>query len=139
MAKLVRPGDVIALTGELGTGKTYLTKGIAHGLGVPAEQFVRSASFVLVNKYDGTYPIWHIDAYRLESSLEFVALGYEELIDSQCVAVIEWAEKAAELLPARTIRIALEHIAPTERRIQVDFSGLSPDRKDDWKRTLAAS
>ena len=89
LAKLVRPGDVIALTGELGTGKTYLTKGIAHGLGVPAEEFVRSASFVLVNRYNGTCPIWHIDAYRLDNPADFVSLGYEELIDSGCVAVIE--------------------------------------------------
>jgi len=139
VAKLLRPGDLIALTGELGTGKTCLTKGIAQGLGVPAEQFVRSASFVLVNKYDGVYPIWHIDAYRLESPLDFVALGYEELIDSGCIAVIEWAERAGELLPARTIRIALEHIAPTERQLRIDFSGLPADRKAQWERALDAS
>ena len=139
VAKLLHPGDVIALTGELGTGKTCLTKGIAQGLEVPAHQFVRSASFVLVNRYDGVYPIWHIDAYRLDNPLDFVALGYEELVDSECIAVIEWAERAGELLPARAIRIALEHIAPTERQIRIDFSGLSADRKAEWHRALGTS
>lgn len=136
LARLLRPGDVVALTGELGTGKTCLTKGIAQGLEVPAEQFVRSASFVLVNKYDGVYPIWHIDAYRLDNPLDFVALGYEELIDSGCIAVIEWAERASELLPARTVRIAFEHVSPTERHIRIDLSGLVADRQSEWKRAL---
>ncbi len=94
---------------------------------------------MLVNKYDGVYPVWHIDAYRLDSPLDFVALGYEELIDSGCIAVIEWAERAAELLPARTIRIALEHVAPTERRIRIDFSGLTVDRKAEWEHALRSS
>lgn len=136
IGKLLVPGDVIALVGELGTGKTCLTKGIARGLGVPPDQFVRSASFVLVNRYDGVYPIWHIDAYRLDGPLDFVALGYEELIDSGCIAVIEWAERASDLLPARAIQISFEHIAPTERRIQVDFSGVAADRKSRWRRAL---
>ncbi len=137
IGKLLVPGDVIALVGELGTGKTCLTKGIAQGLGVPPDQFVRSASFVLVNRYDGVHPIWHIDAYRLDSPLDFIALGYEELIDSGCIAVIEWAERAADLLPARAIHISLEHIAPTERRIHIDFTGLPPDRTTEWRRTLS--
>ena len=132
------PGDVVALVGELGTGKTCFTKGIALGLGVPAEQFVRSASFVIVNRYDGAYPIWHVDAYRLDSPLDFVALGYEEYIDSECVAVIEWAEKTGDVLPARTVRISFEHLTPTERRIHVDFSGISTARKPQWRRVLGA-
>jgi len=136
IAHLVQPGDVMALTGELGTGKTCLTQGIGRGLGVPAEQFVRSASFVVVNRYDGVYPLWHIDAYRLDTPADFAALGYEELIDSGCVAVIEWAEKAAGLLPARTVQIALEHVAPTERRIQIDYSSIPAHRKPEWKRGL---
>jgi len=136
ISKLLVPGDVIALVGELGTGKTCLTKGIAQGLGVPSDQFVRSASFVLVNRYDGVYPIWHIDAYRLYGPVDFVALGYEELIDSGCIAVIEWAEQASDLLPTRAIRITLEHIAPTERRIHIDFNGLAPDRRPQWKHSL---
>jgi tRNA threonylcarbamoyladenosine biosynthesis protein TsaE len=134
---LLVPGDVIALVGELGTGKTCLTKGIAQGLGVPPDQFVRSASFVIVNRYDGTYPIWHIDAYRLDGPLDFVALGYEDLIDSGCIAVLEWAERASDFLPARAIRIHLEHVAPTERRIHIDFNGIAPDRKPEWRRTLS--
>ena len=137
ISKLLVPGDVIALIGELGTGKTCLTKGIAKGLGVPPDQFVRSASFVIVNRYDGKYPIWHIDAYRLGGPLDFVALGYEELIDSGCIAVIEWAERAGDLLPARAICIDLEHIAPTERRIHIDFSGLTQDRITGWRNTLS--
>ena len=136
VARLLHPGDVIALSGELGTGKTCLTKGIAQGLGVPAEQFVRSASFVLVNRYDGLCPIWHVDAYRLDSPADFVALGYEELVDSQCIAVIEWAEKASELLPTRAIRIAFEHVAPTERHIRIDFSGIAANRKSEWKQAF---
>ena len=136
IGKLLAPGDVIALVGELGTGKTCLTKGIAQGLRVPAEQFVRSPSFVIVNRYEGIHPIWHIDAYRLDSPLDFVALGYEDYIDSGCIAVIEWADKANDLLPARAIRIVLEHLAPTERRIHIDFSGLAQDRIPRWRHSL---
>ncbi len=121
---------------ELGTGKTCLTKGIAQGLRVPAEQFVRSPSFVIVNRYEGIHPIWHIDAYRLDSPLDFVALGYEDYIDSGCIAVIEWADRANDLLPARAIRIVLQHLAPTERRIHIDFSGLAQDRIPRWRHLL---
>jgi tRNA threonylcarbamoyladenosine biosynthesis protein TsaE len=91
---------------------------------------------VIVNRYEGIHPIWHIDAYRLDSPLDFVALGYEDYIDSGCIAVIEWADRANDLLPARAIRIVLEHLAPTERRIYIDFSGLAQDRIPRWRHLL---
>src|ERR1041385_6709378 len=72
-------GDVVALLGELGAGKTYLTKGIARGLGVSAERAVNSPTFVLVNEYAGRFPLFHIDAYRLAGPEQLAALGFEEM------------------------------------------------------------
>lgn len=86
-------GDVVFLFGDLGAGKTTLTQGIARGLGVPKEEYVRSPSFTLVNEYRGKVPVFHIDLYRIDSSLELEDLGLEEILSGQGVCIVEWAEK----------------------------------------------
>jgi tRNA threonylcarbamoyladenosine biosynthesis protein TsaE len=105
----LQEGDVIALYGELGTGKTTLTRGIAKGLGVKNLDFVISPSFVLIREYTGRLPLYHIDLYRIRQPLEAEAMGIEEYISSGGVCVIEWAERVKEILPKQRIDIILDY------------------------------
>lgn len=86
-------GDIVFLFGDLGAGKTTLTQGIARGLGVAKEEYVRSPTFTLVNQYKGKVPVFHIDLYRIASSLELEDLGLEEVFSSDGISIVEWAEK----------------------------------------------
>lgn len=86
-------GDIVFLFGDLGAGKTTLTQGIARGLGVARDEYVRSPSFTLVNQYRGKVPVFHIDLYRIASSQELEDLGLEEIFSSEGVSIVEWAEK----------------------------------------------
>ncbi len=104
----ISQGDVLALVGRLGAGKTHLAKGIAIGLGVVDERGVNSPTFVLVNEYDGRLPIHHIDAYRLSSADELAALGFEEMLADPCVVLIEWADRVVSAVPPRAWWITIE-------------------------------
>jgi tRNA threonylcarbamoyladenosine biosynthesis protein TsaE len=97
LAKNLKPGDIVALIGELGAGKTVLAQGILKGLGV--KEPVQSPSFIMIREYNGRVPIVHIDLYRLRGSEDFEALGFEEYLDGQYVVVIEWGDKIVNLLP----------------------------------------
>ncbi len=107
---LLRPGDVVALWGELGTGKTVLAKGIARGLGVSGP--VTSPTFVLAHEYDGPVPMYHIDFYRLAPE-DMRGVGWEEYLDLPGVVVIEWPDRAKATLPGDRVDITLEHVAQT--------------------------
>jgi len=85
--------DIVFLFGDLGAGKTTLTQGIARGLGVTKEEYVRSPTFTLVNQYKGKVPVFHIDLYRITSPHELDDLGLEEVFSSKGIAIVEWAEK----------------------------------------------
>lgn len=100
----VKPGDVFALTGGLGAGKTHWTKGFAAAMGCP--DVVTSPTFPLVHEYNGTaMPVFHFDFYRLESPEELIALGWDEYLEADGVIVAEWADKFPDLLPASTVRL----------------------------------
>lgn len=100
-AATARPGTVVALVGGLGAGKTHWTKGFVAAMGDPVE--VTSPTFSLVHEYrGGLLPVFHFDFYRLESAAELVALGWDEYLDEGGVAIVEWADKFPELLPADT-------------------------------------
>lgn len=117
LAERLGPGAVVALYGDLGTGKTHLVKGIAEGLGL-APTAVRSPTFTILHTYDdGTRPLHHFDAYRVQSPDEFVELGFEEYVHGDGLTVIEWANRVASLLPPDTLHLTLTHVAPTQRRI----------------------
>ena len=105
LGKTLKQGDVIALIGDLGTGKTCLTQGIARGVGIASEEIVSSPSYVLINEYNGTVPIYHIDLYRLENSEEIAELGLSEYVEGDGICIIEWAERMAEALPDSCIKI----------------------------------
>lgn len=116
---LLLPGEAVFLKGDLGAGKTCLTRGIAEGLDVPEGERVRSPSFSLVNVYRGRFPLYHVDLYRLSEGSEISALGLEELWDEGCV-VVEWAERLQGIhLPKSSLWISLDHgSSPSERLIR---------------------
>ncbi|PYN97497.1 MAG: tRNA (adenosine(37)-N6)-threonylcarbamoyltransferase complex ATPase subunit type 1 TsaE [Candidatus Rokuibacteriota bacterium] len=125
LGRTLGPGDVVALTGELGAGKTCFVQGIARGVGVTTRP--TSPTFVLINEYRGRLPVHHVDAYRTNSVTELADLGLEEMIDGDAVTVIEWAEKAGPLLPKRTIHVHIEGVGDEPRTIRIE-PGVSTSR-----------
>jgi tRNA threonylcarbamoyladenosine biosynthesis protein TsaE len=118
LAAAFQPGDVLALTGDLGAGKTCLVKGIARGLGIT--QSVTSPTFTLIHEYrGGRLPLTHVDLYRLNSLEQVLAIGLEDYLDGPGVTVIEWAEKLAGVLPARTRHLQLQIIDDTTRHLEL--------------------
>lgn len=123
LAKELKAGSVVALTGPLGSGKTVLIQGICSGLGVT--ESVTSPSFVIINEYPGRVKVYHFDLYRLENVEEFIKLGYEEYFYGNGITLIEWAEKIKNFLPQERMEINLEILSEKERRISVRrFEGL---------------
>jgi tRNA threonylcarbamoyladenosine biosynthesis protein TsaE len=123
LGRQARRGDVFALTGELGAGKTCLVQGLAAGLDVTDP--VTSPTFIMIAEYAGRLPLHHVDLYRLERPEEIRGLGLEELLDGDGVTVVEWAEKADPLWPRRTVRIRIDGAGGEPRAIEVE--GLRPD------------
>lgn len=117
LASALGAGTVLALYGALGTGKTHLVKGLAQGLGIPPDE-VRSPTFTLLSVHDeGECPLYHFDAYRVQTPDEFVELGFEEYVHGDGITCIEWADRVERLLPSNTRRLSLTHVAPNQRRI----------------------
>jgi tRNA threonylcarbamoyladenosine biosynthesis protein TsaE len=111
LARTLKPGDVVALNGDLGAGKTCLVKGIAAGLGITHE--ITSPTFTLIHEYP---PLAHVDLYRLDS---VYGIGLEEYFGGRWITVIEWAEKIESELPARTKHVRLTVLDDTSRQIEV--------------------
>ena len=105
LGKTLKEGDVIALIGDLGTGKTCLTQGITRGVGIAPGEIVSSPSYILINEYNGKVPIYHIDLYRLENSEEIAELGLSEYVEGDGICIIEWAERMSDALPDTCIKI----------------------------------
>lgn len=119
---------VIAVTGQLGTGKTHLIKGIAKGLGADSAVTVNSPTFVIINEYPGAETdIYHIDAYRIESVREFEMLAFDDICTPDSVVIIEWADKVAGALEGvDTVDINMSHVSETVRSIEIrpDIQGV---------------
>lgn len=107
LAKRLHPGSVVALTGPLGAGKTTYIKAVAQSLGVAEE--VTSPGFIRLNIYKGDLTVYHLDLYRVKDQSEFLALGFDEYLDTEGVTLIEWAERAAGVFPEDTVTVALEY------------------------------
>ncbi len=119
-ARRLKRGDVLALEGELGAGKTRFVQGLAAGLGVPENVYVRSPSFALLNEYKGgRLTLFHFDFYRLVKQSELMDLGIEEYMDGDGITVIEWADRFPTALPARTKHIRFHIVDDNTREIQV--------------------
>lgn len=120
-------GDIVGLRGELGTGKTWFTKGIAQGLQVPEKYIVTSPSFVLINEYPGRIPLYHLDVYRLSGARDLMAMGYEEVFFSRGVTVIEWADKVMDLIPRGSLWVDFFYLGDSRRRLEI----WGPDERID--------
>jgi tRNA threonylcarbamoyladenosine biosynthesis protein TsaE len=117
LAAILAPGDIVALYGNLGAGKTHLVKGICEAFGIPGEA-VTSPTFTLVNEYAGnTFTIYHFDAYRIERIEEFFELGYEDYFFGDGLCLIEWPEHIEPLLPEHTLQLHLTHLGSDKRKI----------------------
>jgi tRNA threonylcarbamoyladenosine biosynthesis protein TsaE len=120
LGRLLRAGELVALCGALGSGKTQLVKGIADGLGVPPDEPVVSPTFMLVREYAGRLKLYHIDAYRLGRADELVALGLDEMLeDAGGVVAVEWADRVAEVLPASAWWIEMSHVGEQVRGLSI--------------------
>lgn len=123
LAAALHGGEVVALIGDLGSGKTHLIKGIAIGLNAPDPTKVCSPTFVLVNEYaagDGDLTLYHIDAYRLNSLREFELLGFEDFCRPDAIVLVEWADKVLPALSGlNLLRIELSHAGQNQRRIRI--------------------
>ena len=123
MGRFLQPGSLIALSGELGSGKTVFVKGLANGLGGDRRYPISSPSFVLVNEYPGRIPLYHIDLYRLSKGTDLEEMGLEEYFYGNGVTAIEWAEKARSLVPSRHIWIDIQWTGPSNRTLVVRAVG----------------
>jgi len=135
LGKLVRSGDFIALTGDLGSGKTHFTQGFAKGLGVDPEVCVSSPSYTLLNEYSGRIPLYHFDLYRLDGDGDVRELGFEEYFSGQGVCVVEWADRLHAELPDEYLKISIVLTGDTSRRIEFLWQG---SRHEELARELAA-
>lgn len=114
----LQKGDVIALQGTLGAGKTTITKGIALALGI--EDTITSPTFCLISEYEGKMPLYHMDVYRLEGGEDFINLGVDDMLYGRGVCLIEWSEKIMEELPKKTIILRLEPKEDGSRTISLE-------------------
>lgn len=117
LARLLRPGDVVALYGDLGAGKTHLSKGLCAGLDIDPAR-VTSPTFTIVNEYHGRLPVYHVDAYRINHLEEFFELGYDTFFFGDGLTIIEWPSRVEALIPAGAIRLRLTHAGGDQRRIE---------------------
>ena len=117
MGRELKSGDVVALEGPLGAGKTVFVQGLAGALGIT--EAVSSPTFTIISEYRGSMTLYHMDLYRLNTPEEFAFLGVEEIIEGDGVTVVEWGEKAGDELPERSIRVNITIGDDGERLIQV--------------------
>ncbi len=117
LGKKLKRGDVVCLYGELGSGKTTMAKGIASAVGI-SERDVTSASFIVIAEHDADIPFYHIDLYRI-SPHNVSELGLREYLGSDGICVIEWAERAGEEIPEKSIRVRLRYTGEDSREIEI--------------------
>jgi len=117
IAQKLTEGATVALYGNLGSGKTHLIKGI--GLGLKVKTIINSPTFTLINEYQGKFPLYHFDLYRINSVDEAYLLGIEEYFNNKGIVVIEWAERITEILPENSIKIELKFINREKRAIKI--------------------
>ena len=123
LGRVCRGGEVIALQGELGAGKTYFVKGLAAGLELEYPEEVVSPSFIILREHKGRLPLYHIDFYRLENAGQLVDIGLEELFYGRGVCAVEWAEKFPSLLPADRLDIKINILGEQTRRFELHLRG----------------
>ncbi len=111
----VSAGDVVALTGDLGSGKSVLARGVLEALGVEGD--MPSPSFVIVASYEARVPVNHIDLYRLDNAGEALDIGLEDLLYSDCISIVEWADRLGGFLPLASIKVELQAVGERDHRL----------------------
>jgi tRNA threonylcarbamoyladenosine biosynthesis protein TsaE len=124
LGRVLAAGDVVALSGDLGAGKTAFVQGLARGLAVRSAR-VASPSFTIVNEHAGRVPLFHVDLYRIGDAGELEEIGFRDYFGRGGVVAVEWFERAPELLPADRLEIRIVALAPTERRLEARAGGPS--------------
>ena len=117
------PGDVVALVGELGAGKTQLIKGLAAGVGIENSAYISSPSFMLIHEYPGEIPLYHVDLFRLGREQEAEELGLEEYFQGRGITAIEWADKIPSLLPQELLFISIASMDNNIRSVEISGRG----------------
>jgi tRNA threonylcarbamoyladenosine biosynthesis protein TsaE len=123
IGRLLMAGDVVALLGELGAGKTQFIKGLAAGVGVRNSTYVSSPSFTLINEYPGKIPFYHVDLFRLEREKEAEELGLEDYFQGGGITAVEWADKIPSLLPKEMLFIHIAHMGKNTRSLEIIGEG----------------
>lgn len=115
----LKPPVLVLLSGDLGAGKTTLTKGIAAGLGAARENDVTSPTFTLVHKYEGSTRVYHVDLYRIDGLHDLETLGLEDIFSESAVVIVEWPDRLKLRTGWPTVEVQLEHVADETRRIVI--------------------
>jgi tRNA threonylcarbamoyladenosine biosynthesis protein TsaE len=123
IGELCRPNTILALTGDLGCGKTTLVQGLARGLGVPADYYITSPTYTWINEYPGRIPLFHVDLYRLTAPEDVEDIGLAELFHAGGTVAVEWADKIGDLMPARRLTLSMQAPDDTLREMQVSARG----------------
>lgn len=123
VGSLTAAGDVIALIGELGTGKTLFVTGLARGLGIEPATYVSSPTFTIIHRYAGRLPLYHIDLYRIETPGSFASIGLDEYLEGDGVVVIEWADHGWGCLPTEMLTFRFRYAGSETRTIEIVPSG----------------
>ena len=117
IGKRLKGKIVLALTGDLGSGKTSFVQGLARGLEVPNDYYITSPSYTLINEYPGRHPFFHVDLYRLEDPVDFEDIGLYDILDDNYVVAIEWADRIKKILPKDVFLFNFNFINKNTRRI----------------------
>ena len=136
LGSLILPGDWLGLNGDLGAGKTCLVRGLAAGMDVPLECPVTSPTFTLMNVYDGRFPVYHLDLYRLFSEDDLEAIGYYDLFIDEGAVLVEWSERIQSSAPTHYMSIYLSQISMEERGLELTLHGKSSLRGDSIAQAL---
>ncbi|MGH9863430.1 MAG: tRNA (adenosine(37)-N6)-threonylcarbamoyltransferase complex ATPase subunit type 1 TsaE [Candidatus Acidiferrales bacterium] len=123
LARELQPPALVALSGELGSGKTTLVKGIVSGLGLATEEEVSSPSFVFVHVFSNHTRLYHVDLYRVEEPTELETLGLDDLLAERAIVVVEWAERLPRPAGRPTVSVRLEVLSDEQRRICIEGAG----------------
>jgi tRNA threonylcarbamoyladenosine biosynthesis protein TsaE len=123
LGRLLLPGHVVALIGELGSGKTRFIKGLAEGVGIGKSIYISSPSFTLINEYPGKIPFYHIDLFRLTSEMEAEGLGLEEYFQGNGITAIEWADRIPSLLPNELLLVKIHYTGERSRSLELIGKG----------------